>query len=117
VKNKILRPIILFSVTGILIPLSLAESQSKAYSNAVTTEKPDESVMSSPLSQPAKNGIDYKNAKPMPMPAIDAPINSEAIPDNKDMGAAGASHGNPGTEKQNPRVLIKPIKIEQKSSD
>ena len=117
-NNKILRwSIVLFSVTGNLIPFSFADSQSKVYSNTATTEKSDENVTSSPLPQPTNDGIDYKNAKPMPMPSIDAPINSNAIPDNEDIDNTGMSHGNEGTGQQNPRVLINPIKIEPKRSD
>jgi hypothetical protein len=118
VNNKILRwSIVLFSVTGNLIPVSFADSQSKAYSNTVTTENSDENVTSSPLPQPSNDGIDYKNAKPMPMPSIDAPINSDALSDNKDLDSTGISHGNEGTGQQNPRVLINPIKIEPNRSD
>jgi hypothetical protein len=118
VNNKILRwSIVLFSVTGNLIPFSFADTQSKTNLNRVTSEKPDENVMSSPLQQPSNDGIDYKKAKPMPMPSIDAPINSDAIPDNKDLGSTGISHGNEGTGQQNPRVLINPIKIDPKRSD
>ena len=117
-NNKILRwSIVLFSVTGNLISVSFADSQSKTYSNTATTENSDKNVTSSPLLQPTNDGIDYKNAKPMPMPSIDAPINSNAIPDNEDLDNTGMSHGNEGTGQQNPRVLINPIKIEPKRSD
>jgi hypothetical protein len=118
VNNKILRwSIILFSVTGNLIPFSFADTQSKTYSNTATTEKSDENETLSPLVQPSNDGIDYKNAKPMPMPSIDAPINSDAIPNNKDLGSIGISHGNEGKGQQNPKALINQIKINPKRSD
>ena len=116
-KKKILSSIVLFSATGILIPFAFADSPSNTYLNSVTAGQADDNVTTSPLPHPADNEIDYENAKPMPLPSIDAPINSKVIPDHKDLDSPETSLGQEGTGKANPERLINPIKIESKDSE
>ena len=69
------------------------------------------------ISSPGENpqvdgGIDYENAKPMPLPSVPVPPNLEApagTPSADPTRAIpGSSTGNTGNGKINPRVLVPP---------
>ena len=57
-------------------------------------------------------GIDYENAKPIPLPSLPAPAPSVTLPaqpcPGEIPGHAGSSPGSTGTGEENPRVLVPP---------
>jgi hypothetical protein len=66
-----------------------------------------------PRGSPEGSGtIDYRNAKPMPLPSIPDPARPGTPPipttPGGSMGQPGVSPGSPGTGEQSPRVLVPP---------
>jgi len=70
-------------------------------------------ITSSPGENPqVDGGIDYGNAKPMPLPSAPVPPNLETPPGIPSTGPTrdtpGSSPGNTGNDKINPKVLVPP---------
>jgi hypothetical protein len=70
-------------------------------------------ITSAPGENAAENGgIDYENARPMPLPSLPAPPPSVTLPAQSCSGGLpghpGSSPGSIGTGQENPRVLVPP---------
>ena len=70
-------------------------------------------ITSAPDEPPQENGaIDYKNAKPIPMPSLPAPPSLENLPPPPSVGEGksrpGSAPGSTGTGEENPEVVIPP---------
>lgn len=68
---------------------------------------------SSPIENPQDDsGIDYGNAKPMPLPSVPTPPHLKARPGIPSTGPTqdtpGSSPGGTGSGEKNPRVLVPP---------
>jgi hypothetical protein len=70
-------------------------------------------ITSAPGENAAGNGgIDYENARPMPLPSLPAPPSSVTLPAQSCSGGLpghpGSSPGSIGTGEENPQVLVPP---------
>jgi hypothetical protein len=88
-----------------LHPLAAQSSARDADTSSIT--------MSPPSEKPQGDGsIDYKNAKPMPLPSVPGLIPSETLPAPPSTGdrskPPGSVPGNIGTGEQHPQVLMPP---------
>jgi hypothetical protein len=73
----------------------------------------DPPITSAPDQNLQENGgIDYGNAKPMPLPSVPGPAPSEILPPGPSPGLMaghpGSSPGSIGSGEENPQVLVPP---------
>lgn len=94
------------TVLGCVLAVNSPPGQSGAINSGDKSE-----ITSSPGENPqVDDGIDYENAKPMPLPSVPAPPNSKTPPGIPStgpiQGTPGSSPGNTGSGEENPRVLV-----------
>ncbi len=110
-KNQALKYTLSMSL-GTILGCALAVNSPPGQSNAIHDGDGSKTTASPSENPKVDGGIDYENAKPMPLPSVPAPPNSEAppgIPSNgQTLGTPGSSPGGTGSGKQNPRVLVPP---------
>jgi hypothetical protein len=98
--------------TGVLLgcalwlhPLAAKSSARDDGTNSITTSPPSEKPQ-------GDSSIDYKNAKPMPLPSVPGPIPSDTLPAHPSTGdrsrPPGSVPGSIGTGEQHPQILIPP---------
>jgi hypothetical protein len=100
---------------GIILGCVLAVNSPPGQSSAAHDGDGDGSgITSSPgENSQVDDGIDYENAKPMPLPSVPVPPNLEAEPGappstNPTQNTPGSSPGDIGNGKKNPQVLVPP---------
>ena len=80
--------------------------------NAIHAGNESETISSPGENPQVDGGIDYENAKPMPLPSMPVPPNLETPPGipstGPTRGIPGSSPGNTGNGKITPRVLVPP---------
>jgi hypothetical protein len=110
-KNLLVRSITYMGI-GVVLACALWVCRPAAQAGARddgTTPK----ITSAPGENAQGNGgIDYENAKPMPLPSLPDPAHSGTLPappyPGGIFGRPGSSPGGTGTGKENPRVLVPP---------
>jgi hypothetical protein len=88
-----------------LYPLAAQSGARDDGTNSVTMSPPNEHP-------PGNGGIDYKNAKPMPLPVVPGPPLSDTLPVPPSPGERsrppGSAPGSIGTGEKHPQVLMPP---------
>jgi hypothetical protein len=88
-----------------LYPLAAQSGARDDGTNSVTMSPPNEHP-------PGNGGIDYKNAKPMPLPVVPGPPLSDTLPAPPSTGdrsrPPGSAPGSIGTGEKHPQVLMPP---------
>ena len=88
-----------------LHPLAAQAGARNDGTNSVTMSPPRENP-------PGKDGIDYKNAQPMPLPAVPGPPSSDTVPATPSPGERasppGSVPGSSGTGEQHPQGVMPP---------
>ena len=97
---------------GTILACSLATNSPPGQTKTIHDGDGSE-ITSSPGENPqVDGGIDYGNAKPMPLPSVPVPPNLEAPPGIPSTGPTqdnpGSSPGGTGNGKINPRALVPP---------
>ena len=103
---------IVFSGLGVLIVCTLGIGMAMAQASKVD-EEVSPPITSAPAEIPqGDDEIDYKNAKPIPMPSLPDPTSSENLPVPPSTGErkerSGNAPGCTGTGKKTPEVVIPP---------
>lgn len=91
-------------ILGVSMPMAQTSPTDEETAPPVTSAPPD-------IPQ-GDGGIDYKNAKPIPMPSLPDPTPLENLPTppstGESKGPPGSAPGCTGTGKKTPRVVIPP---------
>lgn len=108
--NKFLWRDLVFSGLRAFVACTLGISMVTAQTS-VADEEVAPPITSAPSEIPQEdNGIDYKNAKPIPMPSLPDPTPVENLPASPSTGERkghpGSAPGCTGTGKENPQTII-----------